>query len=144
MCNTDINLFMRNGLFYLNSLDRSILNIRGVWLVFIIPCFIEIHVFNANSVDPDQTPQNAASDLGLHCLLMSLLWDARLKSGKDSSQPTYPGSLLLTYSQVLESLIRLCMHCLQLCLCSPNFKVEGAYCTWVVHASVRLVRKIAW
>ena len=22
----------------------------------------------ANSVDPDQTPQNAASDLGLHCL----------------------------------------------------------------------------
>ena len=23
----------------------------------------------ANSVDPDQTPQNAASDLGLHCLL---------------------------------------------------------------------------
>ena len=23
----------------------------------------------ANSVDPDQTPQNAASDQGLHCLL---------------------------------------------------------------------------
>ena len=31
----------------------------------------------ANSVDPDQTPQNAASDLGLQCLLKSLLWDAR-------------------------------------------------------------------
>ena len=25
----------------------------------------------ANSVDPDQTPQNAASDLGLNCLPMS-------------------------------------------------------------------------
>ena len=25
----------------------------------------------ANSDDPDQTPQNAASDLGLHCLLKS-------------------------------------------------------------------------
>ena len=36
-------------------------------------------MFNANSVDPDQTPQNAASDLVLHCLPMSLLWDARLK-----------------------------------------------------------------
>ena len=24
---------------------------------------------NGNSVDPDQTPQNAASDLSLHCLL---------------------------------------------------------------------------
>ena len=34
---------------------------------------------NANSVDPDQTPRSAASDLGLHCLPMSLLWDARLK-----------------------------------------------------------------
>ena len=29
-------------------------------------------------MDPDQTPRSAASDLGLHCLPMSLLWDARL------------------------------------------------------------------
>ena len=36
-------------------------------------------VLNANSVDPDQTPRSAASDLGLHCLPMSLLLDARLK-----------------------------------------------------------------
>ena len=34
---------------------------------------------NANSAEPDQTPRSAASDLGLHCLSMSLLWDARLK-----------------------------------------------------------------
>ena len=33
-------------------------------------------VFYANSVDPDQTPRSAASDLDLHCLLVSLLWDA--------------------------------------------------------------------
>ena len=33
----------------------------------------------ANSVDPDQMPHSAASDLGLHCLPMSLLWDARHK-----------------------------------------------------------------
>ena len=32
-----------------------------------------IHVCNANSVDPEQTPRPAASDLDLHCLLMSLL-----------------------------------------------------------------------
>ena len=36
-------------------------------------------VINANSVDPDQTPHSAASDLGLHCLPMSHLWDARHK-----------------------------------------------------------------
>ena len=54
-----------------------------IWGVFgyilLIPCFIEIPVFNANSVDRDQTPRSAASDLGLHCLSMSLLGDARLK-----------------------------------------------------------------
>ena len=33
--------------------------------------------FNANSVDPDETPQNTASDLDLHCLSVSLVWDAR-------------------------------------------------------------------
>ena len=30
-----------------------------------------------NSVDPDQTPHSAASDLCLHCLPVSVLWDAR-------------------------------------------------------------------
>ena len=62
---------MPNGLFHLNSSDQSISNIRGIWLVFIIPCFIESPVFNAKSVDPDQMPHSVASDLGLHCLLVS-------------------------------------------------------------------------
>ena len=31
---------------------------------------------DANSVDPDQTPRSA---LGLPCLSLSFLWDARLK-----------------------------------------------------------------
>ena len=35
------------------------------------PSCIEIPVFNANGVDPDQTPRSAASDLGLHCWTMS-------------------------------------------------------------------------
>ena len=37
-----------------------------------------ISELNTNSVDPDQTPRSAASDLVLYCLLMSLLWGARL------------------------------------------------------------------
>ena len=40
---------------------------------------MEMHVFNANSVDPDQTPLSAASDLGLYCLQISHLWDSRHK-----------------------------------------------------------------
>ena len=38
---------------------------------FISTMIVEIPVLNANSVDPDQTPHFAASDLGLHCLSMS-------------------------------------------------------------------------
>ena len=68
---------MPNGLFYLNALNKSILYIRGVWLVFNMFC--RNSELNANSADPDQTPRSAASDLGLCCLPVSLLWDARHK-----------------------------------------------------------------
>ena len=66
-----VNQFMPNGLFYLSFLDRSISDRRGVVFVFIIKYFIEIPVFNANSVDPDQKARSTASDLGLHYLQMS-------------------------------------------------------------------------
>ena len=33
--------------------------------------FLEIPVFNAKHVDPDQMPRFAASDLGLHCLTIT-------------------------------------------------------------------------
>ena len=36
----------------------------------------------ANSGDPDQMPQNAASDLGLHCLPISPLGVSRLNGVK--------------------------------------------------------------
>ena len=53
-----INPLMPNGLFYLNSLNRSI-PVEGVSDFFsLLPCFTEIRVFNANIVDPDQTFAN--------------------------------------------------------------------------------------
>ena len=33
----------------------------------------------ANSADPDQTPRSVASDLGLHCLLITFLGVSRLQ-----------------------------------------------------------------
>ena len=78
--NLVINPFMPNGLFYLNSLDRFIFFIGGVWFIF-----VGISELNANNVDPDQMPCSVASDLGLHCLPMSLLGDARLKLVKYSA-----------------------------------------------------------
>ena len=53
---------------------------EGLFCWFLLlPCFTEIPLFNANSVDPDEMWQNAASDLGLHCLLLSFLRDTRSK-----------------------------------------------------------------
>ena len=37
----------------------------------------------ANSVDPDQTPQNRASDQGLHCLTSSTILDTSTGSKID-------------------------------------------------------------
>ena len=71
-----INPFMPNGLFYLNSFNRSISHIRGVWLVFIIIMFCRISELNLNSVDPDQMPHSEAADLGLLFLSISFIWDA--------------------------------------------------------------------
>ena len=69
---------MPSRLFYLRSLDKCISYIRSVWLDFSIIIFVEIPELNANSVDPDRRPHYAASDLGIHCLPKSLLWDAEL------------------------------------------------------------------
>ena len=66
------NPFMPNGLFYHY---KFISNLRVVWLLLVK----EIPVSKINSVDPDQTPRSAASDLGLHCLPMSFFGYARLK-----------------------------------------------------------------
>ena len=62
-----------------DSLDRFI-SILGVSILFLLlPCFIAKSMLNANSGDPDQTPRSVASDLGLHCLPISILYDARHK-----------------------------------------------------------------
>ena len=73
------NQFVPSGLYYFNILYRSIASRRGVWVVFIIMVFVDIPVVNVNSVDSDQTLRSVASDLGLHCLPMPLLWDVRYK-----------------------------------------------------------------
>ena len=68
-------------LIHLHRVDLSTLTpwtdqfpLEGVFDYFeLLPYFIEISKFNANSLDPYQTPRSAASDLDLHCLPMSFL-----------------------------------------------------------------------
>ena len=61
---------LRAGLFLIERVSGWVLLL--LWL-------IEIPVFNAKSVDPDQTPRSAASDLDQHRLPMPLLLDTRRK-----------------------------------------------------------------
>ena len=42
-------------------------------LLLLLLCLIEIPVFNANSIDPDQMLQSASSSLCLHCLSVTFL-----------------------------------------------------------------------
>ena len=49
------------------------------YFILILPCLIEIPVLSVIRADPDQTPRSAVSDLDLHCLPMSFIWDARCK-----------------------------------------------------------------
>ena len=50
------------------------LSIKGYLFKFTLVIFIlkgHTNLFNADSVDPNQTPRVAASDLGLHCVSLS-------------------------------------------------------------------------
>ena len=51
----------------------------------------------ANSEDPDQTPHSAASDLGLHCLPISLLGVSRLQWVKEGCNRLATGQQGHTY-----------------------------------------------
>ena len=59
-------------------------------------CFLEILVFNANSVDPDQTPHSAAADLALHCLPDTLLRVSRQKRGLKHFGSIYNSHFIIT------------------------------------------------
>ena len=66
---------------------------RGHLVSFII----KIPGLDANSVDLDQTPHSAASYLYLHCLPMSLLWDARHMLVKETLY--MPGGFYLIFQK---------------------------------------------
>ena len=70
---------MPMGLFYL-LLWTGPFPILGVSDLFLVLSIItEIPVFTAKSLDLDQMPRSAASELGLHCLPVSLIREARNK-----------------------------------------------------------------
>ena len=75
---------------------------------------------NANSVDPDQMPHSAASDLGLHYLPMSLLWEARLKWVKRQSAGKVKSIFLGKIRNIFQIVI--CRNLYIACNKALNFK----------------------
>ena len=67
-------------LYNMNSFGPVLFHQKRCYLL--IPCFIETPLFDSSSLDSHQMPCSAASDLGQHCLPMSLLWDTRHKRVK--------------------------------------------------------------
>ena len=62
------------------ALWTSVFQMAGCLVSFFYyHCLIDILVCNANRVEPDQMLHSAASDLGLHCLPITLSRLSRLK-----------------------------------------------------------------
>ena len=100
----------------------------------------------AKSGDPDQTPGSAASDLGLHCLPMTLLRVSRLQWVKyiRLCDLEISGEIYLNYLQTLETLIRhsILQHLICVCtICQLYFmgvqiKMGQEYCLTKYQAPV--------
>ena len=63
-------------LFHCYMLDES-MSYRGCHIYFVAFILFLMEKLLANTVDPDQTLQYLAPDLGLHCLPMTYLWVSR-------------------------------------------------------------------
>ena len=70
----NLNPLYTGGLFHCYMLDESICPFRGVWSILSLFSMFLWKILLANTVDPDQMPHYVASDLGLQCLPMTLLW----------------------------------------------------------------------
>ena len=69
---TAFNPLYTGGLFHCYILDEW-----GVGSVLLLLFYVLCKILIANNVGPDQMPHYVASDLGLHCLPMTLLQVSR-------------------------------------------------------------------
>ena len=58
-------------------LDKYIYHFRGAGSILSLLFYFLWKVLLENSVDPERMPHDVASDLGLHCLPITFLWDSR-------------------------------------------------------------------
>ena len=100
--NNNINLLYTGRLFHWYTLDesichfhwyildQSICHFRGIRSILSLLFYFLWKTLLANSVDPDQMPHYVASDLGMHCLPITLL--------------LFPGKNGLNYSMLFREI----------------------------------------
>ena len=69
---SSLNPVYTGGLFHCYMLDEFICHFRSVGSVVLFLFYLLWKILLAKDVDPDQMPHYVASDLGLHCLPMTL------------------------------------------------------------------------
>ena len=74
---TFLNPLYTGRLFHCYMLDESSFHFGDVRSILSLISYILWKILLANNVDPDQMPHYVASDLGLHCLPMTLLQVSR-------------------------------------------------------------------
>ena len=72
---------------------------RGVWFLISL-CYEGISEFNVNCVDPVQMPNSAASDLGLRCLPVFLIWTLGINGLKH--QAKILADIVLIFSSIYK------------------------------------------
>ena len=75
----------------------------------------------ANSEDPDQTPQSAASDLSLHCLPVTRLGVSSLQWLDHCTQAVIGWKLVILFSYFGDSLNEMSYNMFNLCEISKIF-----------------------
>ena len=73
MYGCNLNPFYSGSLFRCYMLDESVCHFRGVGSILLLLFYFGWKILLANNVDPDQTPYYVVSDLGLHCLPITLI-----------------------------------------------------------------------
>ena len=77
--NVKLNPFIKSGIFYSDILGYFICYLGVSVLIFLSYVLLHIHLSYTNSVEHVQTPRSAMSDLDLHCLSVSRLWETMHK-----------------------------------------------------------------
>ena len=73
------------GLFHCYMLIESICTFRHVESILSLKFYFRWEILLANNVDPDQTPHDVASDLGLQCLPMTLFLGFQVRMAQKSN-----------------------------------------------------------